>query len=254
MAQQTKKARSEAAKKAAATRKRNARKAEQARNEQPTVAETPEQEQELVEDKHVNRVKEHAEDKQIGKDEDVKATKERKKAGHEADDDRRSVDKFENNNPEVGGDAEHPEADERMVDAARAQDTSGQTDARTLSGERITRQSTRGGKSRKEPKRATRRASRKTPTRKAAKGDVSQEVAVGGRFAPGTEVLVYRGIDVELERSRNREPRANPLSTAKVGKDGSLEISVPKKDQYVLAGNVGSDKEPQWRYLSVAVK
>ena len=251
---QTKQARSEAAKKAAATRKRNARKAERARNEEPALAETPEQEQELVEDKQVNRVKEHAEDKDIGKDEDVKATKERKKAGHEADDDRRTVDKFENNNPEVGGDAEHPEADERMVDAARAQDTSGETDARTLSGDRITRQSTRGGKSRKEPKRAERRASHKKVTRKAAKGDVSQEVAVGGRFSPGTEVLVYRSVDVELERGRNREPVQNPLSSAKVGKDGTLEISVPKKGQYSLAGNVGTDKEPSWRYLSVAVK
>lgn len=252
---QTKKARQEAAKKAARTRAKN-RKAEQDRKVDPEVAASASSVDEAV---------------SAGKSEDevVAATEARKKAGGES-----QVKKFENNNPEYGGDAEYPDVDERMVDAARA----GADDARNLSGDKRikeTKRSQRGQevaakkatKATKELKEESggsgssgvegRAPSNPKPAKAKAESkpkDVERTVE-GHRFPPGTAVQVHEGTGVEQQANRLSpgEPTPKAGKTAKVGKDGSLSFKAPK-GQYVLAGNAGTEKEPNWLYLHVAVK
>lgn len=146
---QTKAQRSAAAKKAARTRKRNQESGQRTtadRSLEP-AATTAEEEQELVQDieEPVKHPKE-SDGKKATKgthfdpaaaaprpeptEETIERGEARKRVGGEA-----QVAKFENNNPEYGGDAEHPAAGEAAVDAARA----GATDARNIRGEIIQR-------------------------------------------------------------------------------------------------------------------
>lgn len=72
------------------------------------------------------------------------------------------------------------------------------------------------------------------------------------RFAPGTKVSFLPTHVIGVERSLKREPFAKPVKTAKVRRDGTLEISGLPKGQWSAAGPV--DDGSRWAYVGFSVK
>jgi hypothetical protein len=95
------------------------------------------------------------------------------------------------------------------------------------------------------------KAARKPPLRpRPAKAPTV--VVPNHRFAPGTKVAFLPTYTITVERSMRREPFAKPIKTAKVKKDGTLEVAGLAKGQWSAAGPV--EDGARWAYVGFAVK
>lgn len=73
----------------------------------------------------------------------------------------------------------------------------------------------------------------KPAKRSKPKGIQHSFVGVQTPFGPGEKVTVHDAFGISAAEGL---PSGKPLSTATVSKDGSLEVRVPKKGRYVVAG------------------
>lgn len=105
------------------------------------------------------------------------------------------------------------------------------------------------------PKKAAKKpaAKKAVPKRKrkaAVKGPLTK---VGGhRFAPGAEISFLPVHRVTVERGMGSAPMATPIQTAKVGKDGSLEVRGLEPGNWCAAGPDPVNPE-RWLYIQFPV-